>query len=43
MDRVLRIPAPGEARRLDPIEELLERDGIKVLPEDRRPKAWKRP
>lgn len=34
---LLRLPVPP-VRELDPIEELLRRDGIEILPEDRRPK-----
>jgi hypothetical protein len=34
----LRLPAISAPRPLDPIEELLQRDKIEILPEDRKPK-----
>jgi hypothetical protein len=33
----LRLPGVLPARPLDPIEELLKREGIEILPEDRKP------
>jgi hypothetical protein len=38
---ILRLPEgpPRGPRELDPLEELLQRDGIEILPEDRKPKT----
>jgi hypothetical protein len=37
---ILRLPdGPPASRKLDPIEELLQREGIEIRPEDRRPKS----
>jgi hypothetical protein len=35
----LRLPgiSPAAPRALDPIEELMKREGIEILPEDRKP------
>jgi hypothetical protein len=34
----LRLPGISPTRPLDPIEELLQREGIEITPEDRKPK-----
>jgi hypothetical protein len=31
--------APAPVRKLDPLEELVQRDGVEIRPEDRRPKT----
>jgi hypothetical protein len=34
---LLRLPNPPSQRPLDPIEELRQREGIEIKPEDRKP------
>jgi hypothetical protein len=34
----LRLPGISPARPLDPIEEVLKREGIEITPEDRKPR-----
>jgi hypothetical protein len=35
----LRLPIASASRPLDPIEELVKREGIEIKPEDRRPRG----
>jgi hypothetical protein len=35
----LKLPIGAEPRLLDPLEELMQREGIEIAPEDRRPKS----